>query len=510
MNGLVRSIKGPNHKWWALVTVAIGTFMSCLDASIVNISLPAILAYFKSDLATIEWVVLAYLLAITALLLTVGRLADLLGRKRVYTVGFAVFTLGSLLCGLAASPLQLILARVFQAIGAAMLQANGMAITGAVFPAEERGRALGINGTVVATGFIVGPTIGGFLVSSFGWRSIFLVNVPIGVVGILMALLVLDERRISFQRQGQRQRFDLPGALVVSLALIALLFGLDQGQARGWTSPPILGLLAFAAAAFAAFVAVEARAEAPLMSLAFFRIRAFSAGTLAAFLSFLATSANSFLMPFFLELVMGYDPLKAGLLLMPTPIALAVIAPFSGWLSDRFGARILSSVGMGVTAVALVLLALLTPQASYTDVVLRLVLLGIGSGIFNSPNSSAVLGSIPRAHYGVASGFLSMVRNSGQVIGVALSGALLVGAVAPVVGAAGLGALQHATSPALRDALVDAFMSGFSLAFYISAALAAFGMFSSFSRGKRPPSGQRAAAPAWAAADEGALRDVAD
>ena len=231
------SIGGPNHKWWALGTVAIGTFMSTLDSSIVNIALPSILRDFRSDLATIEWVVLAYLLTITALLLTVGRLADLWGRKKVYTIGFGVFTLGSLLCGLAASPLQLILSRVAQAVGAAMLQANGLAITSAVFPREERGRALGINGAVVATGLTVGPTVGGLLVGAFGWRSIFLVNLPVGVVGIAMALVILEEGRISFQREGPRQRFDLLGAVLVTVGLVALLLGLNQGQGRGWGSP---------------------------------------------------------------------------------------------------------------------------------------------------------------------------------------------------------------------------------------------------------------------------------
>jgi MFS family permease len=198
MNRLDASIHGPNHKWWALATVALGTYMSTLSTSVVNIALPTILRDLRSDLATIEWVVLAYSLTLTAVLLAVGRLADLWGRKRVYTLGFAIFTLCSLSCGLAATPLLLIAARVAQGLGAAMLQANGLAITGAVFPREERGRAVGLNGTVVATGITSGSAIGGLLVGAFGWRSVFLVNIPVGLLGIAMALLVLDERRISF------------------------------------------------------------------------------------------------------------------------------------------------------------------------------------------------------------------------------------------------------------------------------------------------------------------------
>lgn len=477
---------GRHHKWWALVTVALGTFMATLDASIVNVSLPAILQDFHTDLPTIEWVILAYLLAITALLLTFGRLADIWGRKKVYTLGFAIFTTGSLLCGLAGSPRQLILARVFQAIGAAMLQANGLAITGAVFPREERGRALGINGAVVATGFTIGPTIGGILVSAFSWRAIFLVNLPIGLVGIALALLILEERRISFQAGGDAaRRFDLAGAVVVSVALVTLLLGLNQGQDRGWGSPFILGLLATAVVSFALFLAIERRVAAPLISLALFRIRGFSIGSLAALLSFLALSANGFLMPFFLQLILGYDPARAGLLLTPTSLAQAVVAPVSGWLSDRFGARLLSSVGLAITSVALFLLGQLTAGAHYASVIAYLVLLGLGSGIFNSPNTSEVLGSIPRERYGVAAGFLSMVRNSGQVIGVALAGALLLSQFAPGPGHAGLGTLGTSAPGALAGPLRAAFLAGFQRAYLVAALLALSGVVASVARGRR-------------------------
>lgn len=511
---LQRSIHGPRHKWWALATVALGTFMSTLDSSIVNISLPSILSYFRSDLATIEWVVLAYLLTITALLLTFGRLADIWGRKKVYTIGFAVFTLGSLLCGLSASPLQLILARIVQAVGGAMVQANGLAITGAVFPGAERGRALGINGAIVATGITAGPTIGGVLVSLFGWQSIFLVNLPIGIIGIALALVVLEEGRISFRDTGPgaARRFDPLGAILVSVALVTLLLGLNQGPERGWGSPLIVGLLGLAAVSFLAFLRVERRAVAPLIDLALFRIRAFATGSLAALLSFLAISANAFLMPFFLQLVLGYGPARAGLLLTPTSLTFAVLAPVSGWLSDRLGARVLSSIGLAATSVALALLGRLTADAHYADVLVRLILLGIGIGLFNSPNTSAVFGAAPRERYGTVGGFLSMMRNSGNVVGVALAGAILLAAIAPAVGDHGLDALRGDRPGVDRAPLIAAFMTGFGRAYTVSAVLAACGAAISLSRG-RPASSASARGEATAVASPprpAAAKEVAD
>ena len=481
--GLQRAIQGPNHKWWALVTVALGTFMATLDSSIVNISLPAILTYFHSDLATIQWVVLAYLLAITSLLLTFGRLADIWGRKKVYTIGFGVFTLGSLACGLAPTPTFLIAARVAQAVGAAMLQANGLAITNAVFPGKERGRALGINGTVVATGTTLGPTIGGVLVGVFGWQSIFFVNLPVGLVGIGLAMLVLQEERISTRREGAAARFDPLGAILISIALIALLLGLNRGDVARWGSPQILGLFATAIICFGAFIYVERRVVAPILDLTLFRIRAFATGNIAALCSFLAISTNAFLMPFFLQLVLGFSPAQAGLLLTPTSLTLAVVAPLSGWLSDRLGARLLSSLGLAISALALLSLSFLTAGAHYSDVLFRLILLGVGIGIFNPPNSSAIFSSVPRDRYGVVGGFLSMVRNSGQVVGVAIAGALIVAAIAPVVGEAGLDALRSGAGGGSSNALLNAFMQGFRHAFILSAILAAFGAVVSVLRG---------------------------
>ena len=475
---------GPRHKWWTLGTVAVGILMSTLDSGIVNVGLPTITAAFHTDLATVEWIVLAYLLTITILLLSIGRLADMLGRKQVYTAGFVVFTVGSALCGAAPTAEALIAFRVLQAVGASMLMANGMAITSAVFPPGERGKALGINGAVVATGTTVGPTLGGLLIAWLGWRSTFYVNVPIGIVGTALALYVLQEKRISAARS-PGQRFDLAGALTAAVALLALLLALTHGQEWGWKSLPTLALLALFAALLTAFLAVEFRHPQPMLHLGLFRVRAFALGSLAACLSFLALSANAFLMPFYLQLILGYGPDTAGILMTPSSLTIALVAPLSGWLSDRVGARILSSLGLAVNCLALLSLSRLGPTATYGDVLGRLLLLGVGSGLFQSPNNSSVIGSVPRESYGVASGFVSMMRNLGTVTGVALAGAILMGSMAPVVGHAGLGALRVGGQlPAGQQArLVAAFIRGFGNAYAVGAGIAVFGVVASLIRG---------------------------
>ncbi|MCL4458803.1 MAG: MFS transporter [Chloroflexi bacterium] len=482
---LSRLTEGESHKWWALGTVAIGIFMASLDGSIVNIGLPTIMRFFRTDLPTIEWVVMAYLFTISVLLLPFGRLADMVGRKRVYTAGFIVFTSGSALCGAAQSPWQLILFRVLQAIGASMLMANGMAITTAVFPSRERGKALGINATIVATGATVGPTLGGLLIGWLGWRSIFYVNVPVGVIGTVMALLMLSEERISVLSGRPRLAFDLLGALTVAVSVLALLVALTNSQDSGWGSPSVSFLLVMFFVFLVAFLVIERHVQHPMVDLSLFRSRFFAAGNAAACLSYLAISANMFLMPFFLQLVLGYTPVQAGVLLTPVSLVIAVVAPLSGWLSDRLGARLLSSLGLAINCLALFSLSQLSISSGYGDVLARLTLLGLGQGMFQSPNNSAVMGSVPRERYGLASGFLSMMRNLGMVGGVAVSGTILASGMSSIVGHATLHDLPAATGQGGNALLLTAFMRGFQLAYSAAAAIAAIGIAASLVRGRR-------------------------
>jgi EmrB/QacA subfamily drug resistance transporter len=488
------NVHGDNHRWWVLGTVGIGIFMSTLDASIVNISLPTIMGYFKASLAMSEWVILSYLLVITGLLLPLGRLADMTGRKKVFRLGFILFSLGSALCALSQNPSQLILFRSLQAVGAAMLMANSFAIVTAVFPPTERGRALGINGTIMAIGFTIGPTLGGFLVSTLGWRSIFYVNVPVGVIGTLMAAYVLKEHLVSSPMQ-DKQSFDFLGAALIVTGLTALLLGLTTGQEGDWGSPPVIVELAVAAITLALVPIWEAKTSQPLVDLTLFKNRLFSFGNIAGFLSFLGTSANLFLMPFFLQLSLGQSPLHAGLLMTPTALAITVVAPLSGWLSDRLGARVLSSLGLAINAATLFWISTLTRQATYQDVLVRLVVLGVGQGLFQSPNNSSVMGSVPRHSLGVAGGFLSMMRNIGQVVGMALAGTILASTMVAIVGHASFEALQAGSVSGERAAIQAAFMAGMQRAYLVAAVISFLGLWTSLVRGKPEPGVQHLQVP---------------
>lgn len=476
-------VHGDNHHWWALGTVSIGTFMATLDASIVNISLPTIMGDFKSSLAISEWIILCYLLVIIGLLLPLGRLADMTGRKKIFRLGFVLFSLGSGLCALSRNPGQLIFFRAVQAVGAAMLMANSFAIITAVFPPQTRGRGLGLMGTVVAVGFTIGPSLGGFLVSAFGWRSIFYVNVPVGAIGIAMATYILNERLVS-PTLGQKKSFDFIGAALVIIGLSALLLGLTTGQEGNWGTKQVLIELALAVCALVLVPIWEARTAEPLIDLHLFKNRLFSFGNLAGFLSFLAVSANAFLMPFFLQLALGYNPLHAGLLMTPTALAIAVVSPLSGWLSDRLDTRILSSLGLAVSTTALVWLSMLKAQAGYHDVLVRLLLLGTGQGLFQSPNNSSVMGSVPRQSLGIAGGFLSMMRNVGQVVGIALAGTILAGTMVSTLGHASFEALHAGGSSLHKTPALTAFLTGMHRAYLTASFICFLAMWTSLIRGK--------------------------
>jgi EmrB/QacA subfamily drug resistance transporter len=364
-----------------------------------------------------------------------------------------------------------------------MLMANSFAIITAVFPPEKRGRALGIAGAVVATGFTVGPSLGGFLVSALGWRSIFYVNVPVGLVGILMAASTLDEQTVS-PTLGQKRGFDFLGAALILIGLSALVLGLTTGQTGQWGTPPVVFELVTAAVALTLVPIWEARTTHPLIDPQLFNNRLFSFGNLAGFLSFLAISTNAFLMPFFLQLALGYSPFEAGLLMTPTALTIAVVAPVSGWLSDRTGPRLLSTVGLAVNACALFWLSVLNLQSTYHDVLIRLILLGVGQGLFQSPNNSSVMGSVPRHSLGIAGGLLSLMRTVGQVVGIAMAGSIVAAGMVDVAGHASFQALHAGDSAAQRAPVLAAFLVGMYHAYAVAALICFLGMWTSLVRGK--------------------------
>jgi EmrB/QacA subfamily drug resistance transporter len=466
-------------KWAILAIVAVGVFMATLDSSIVNISLPKIASYFNVPLSgAVEWVIIAYLVATAAILLTAGRLADMIGRKTVWLTGLLLFTAGSALCGAAPSLIVLIASRIFQGLGGALLMAVSPALLVSAFPPHERGRALGLNAVTVALGISVGPTLGGLITASLTWRWIFYVNVPIGIIGILATLRVLTER--THRSPG---RFDPLGALLLAVGLAALTGGLSFGQEIGWTSPLLIGLLAVGIIALAMLPFVEKRAPNPIIDFAMFRNRVFFSANISLVLSFLALFAVSFMLPFYLEELRGFPTELAGVLMTPLPIVIAVVAPISGSLADRIGTRWLAAGGLTIACIGLVLISQLTEHSSIFDIVWRLVFTGIGQAIFQSPNNSALLGSAPRNQQGSASGFLATGRTMGQSLSVALSGAIFAG-----LGGADAGLLLAANHsqvvPGQLVALQHTFTSSFQATFIVCACIAAIGIFTSLVRGK--------------------------
>ncbi len=411
----------PRYRWFILATVSIATFMSTLDSSIVNVALPTISSEWHANLSTLQWVVTAYLLTISSLLPVFGRIADLLGRRRVYSWGFLVFTLGSILCGVAPNIWFLIGMRILQAIGASMLMANSAALIIANFSPKERGRALGLTGTVVALGSLTGPALGGVLVGLLNWRSIFYINLPIGILGYLAARIILPHD----QPHQNKETFDFVGALFFTLGMISLLFSISNGQSWGWRSSPILGGLFVGTLSLAFFFHTKLRVSNPMIDLSLFRIRPFFIGNITGLLSFVAMFANVMLMPFYLQHILNYSPAQVGLLMTAFPLTMAIISPISGHASDRIGPIALTTSGLLVTAIGLYYLSTLTITSLFWQIVPGLLLMGIGSGLFQSPNNSSVMSCVPPNKLGVAGGISALVRNVGMVIGIAFSVSLL-------------------------------------------------------------------------------------
>jgi EmrB/QacA subfamily drug resistance transporter len=487
-------------KWAMFGVVAIGVFMATLDTSIVNISLPAIATAFHHGLGgLVEWVVIAYLIVIAAVLITIGRLADIVGHKPIWVTGLIVFTAGSAICGASPTLEFLVAARALQGLGGAMLMAISPAMLTGAFPASERGRALGLNAVTVALGVSVGPTLGGFITQNFTWRWIFYVNVPVGIVGIVTALMVL-----RWQRGARRGRFDPLGAVLLALGLLALTLALSFGQEWGWTSTREIALLVGAAAAFVVFAWIEMRVPDPVVDLTLFRNRVFTSAGLSSLLSFMALFAVGFLMPFYLEELRGFSTEEAGLLLTPLPAALALVAPVSGLLADRFGTRWLAASGLALGCAGLALLAQLGTQSSPLDIAWRLGVIGVGQGLFQSPNNSALMGAAPRNRQGVASGFLATLRVMGQTLSVALAGAVFASGGGTAAGQLLVSHEHGVTVSASQVAALQAvFLAALHRAFIVCAIIAAAGIFASLVRGKqdRPAPGVARAGEAHQARD---------
>lgn len=412
----------PYYPWLVVGTVCIGAFMGQLDASIAQLVLPTLEQVFVVPLSSVEWIALAYLLTLAALLAPVGRLADIAGRKLLYTLGFFIFVVGSALCGAAPSLRVLIGSRVLQAVGAAFLQANSVAIVTAAAGPKRRGKAIGIQGTAQAIGLSVGPALGGLLISALGWRWVFFINVPVGFLGIVAGWYVLP--RTAGLRY-ERQPFDVGGTLLLATAMVSVMLVLSMGQTWGWASSSSVALIVVSVLTVSAFIWREGHTTGPVVDLSLFRSRAFSLGNVTGLLSYGVTFGIFLLVPYELERLYHDTPLRAGALLTAVPVALAIVAPISGAWSDRVGARPPTVSGMFIATSALTVLALTVSAGNTAILVASLAALGVGLGLFTPSNNSSIMGSAPPTRLGVAGGVLNMMRSLGTSLGVALSGTVL-------------------------------------------------------------------------------------
>ncbi len=410
-----RVAESPRAAWLTVATVSVGAFMGQLDASIVNLAYPSIQQAFHASLGAVQWVGLAYLSVLIAAVAAVGRLADMLGRKLLYTYGFLVFGIGSGLCAIAPTLLALDAFRVLQAVGAVMLQANSVAIIAASLSRRRLGRGIGAQGTAQALGLGFGPLVGGLLIGLAGWRLIFLVNVPVSIVGVVTAWVFVPRSR----GLAEHEPFDWPGLVVFVPALVCMLLALSFGNDRGWGSAEVLVLLAGATSAAAAFGLREWRTRHPLIHLGLFRRRRFSIGVASSLLSFLVLFGVLFVTPFYLERGRGASAASAGLIVSALPLAMAVAAPLSGRIGDRIGARLPTGAGMLIAAAGCAV-ALARPGGT-AGLVAGLATCGAGLGLFTPANGAAMMASVPQRRVGVASGIVNLTRGMGTALGLSLT-----------------------------------------------------------------------------------------
>jgi EmrB/QacA subfamily drug resistance transporter len=419
---------GPSYRWWLLLVTSLGALLASITSGTLVIALPQILRDLHTDLFALLWIIVGYTLVVTVLVLNAGRLADRFGRARTFTLGLAIFTLASAFCAIAPGVITLIAGRIVQGIGGAFMFANSSALVTDAFPRRELGRALGINAMVVGAGLMLGPILGGWL-TAFGWRFVFWFNVPLGLVGLVAAWLILVERHPPERNLS----LDWLGSGIYLVTLMALMTSLAFGGIYGWTTWWVLG-------GFVAFIVlvpvllwVEGRVRSPLIDLTLFEDRLFTMGNLTGLLNGVARNSVLFLLVFYLQGVKGADPVTAGIELAPLAVGLLVLSPISGALADRFGSRALATAGMLVTAVGLAGLLTIQVDTPFWQLVLWQLVIGAGSGLFNAPNTSAVMGVVPPAKRGIGAGMRAMLVNTGFIVSIALAIGLMTTAMNPSV-----------------------------------------------------------------------------
>ncbi|MHB8585722.1 MAG: MFS transporter [Thermoplasmatota archaeon] len=479
------------YKWKALSVTSVGSFMAAVDGTIVLLALLPIAANFQADFVLTVWVVIAYLLVNTAFVLSFGRVGDMYGRKNMYNLGFVVFTVGSTLSGLAPSAILLILFRAVQGLGAALLTANSFAIISEAFPPEERGKAFGVNAIVWGVGAVLGIILGGIIINFISWRWIFLINLPIGILGTIWA-----RRALHAHGSGQRHdTFDIAGALLFTGGLLALLVGVTWGLLNSWTSTVSEAALLLAPVAFAAFGLWEWRVTRdPIVDFDLFRTRAFAFAVGAAAFQSVATFSVNFLLVFYLEGISGLDILTASYLIVPMAIAIAATGPIAGRVSDRVGSRAVATTGLIIQGMALLALSRLTTTTSLLELGVVEAVFGCGAGMFFPSNTSAIMSASPSKTFGAASGIMNTFRNTGQVLSFAVGLLAATHALPPtIVEKLFVGTLTGKLPPALAGS----YLTGESAAFEVGVLflLVAIGLSVLRGQGVSSPGARRDARP---------------
>jgi EmrB/QacA subfamily drug resistance transporter len=482
-----------DRKWWTLIAVSVAIFMLLLDITVVNVALPDIQRSLHSSFSDLQWVVNAYALTLAAFLLTSGSVADLIGRRRVFVVGLVVFTVSSAVCGLSTTPLMLNLARAVQGTGGAMMFATALALIAQAFHGKERGTAFGVFGAVTGGAVAIGPVLGGVITSGIGWEWIFFVNVPIGVIAVFIAIT-----RVADSRDPNATGVDWPGLTTFSGSLFLLVYALVQGNEKGWGSTEIVSFLIGAAVLMTLFIVVELRRSEPMLDLSLFRRPAFSGASIVAF----CLSGSFFAMFLYLTLyiqdVLGYSPLQAGLRFLPSTLLSFIVAPIAGRLSVRVPVRLLLGSGLLLIGIGLLTMTVVDAASTWTVLIPGFVLAGTGVGLVNPPLASTAVGVVPVEHSGMASGINSTFRQVGIATGIAGLGAVFQHSVTHGTTAALLASghareivstahgqlgtllesgevtrIASSLSPAARTALDHSYRVGFTGAFTTIAAIAA-------------------------------------
>ena len=498
--------RGENYRYWAFLALAIGLFTSVSDMGSVAVALPSISNHFETALPTTQWVLIGYTLTISALLLPMGRFADIAGRKRIYLIGFVIFVAAACLAGMAPNMTSLIAIRILQGAGAAMTQGTSMAMIVASFPPEERGKALGLQMSMVGAGGVAGPAIGGFIVEVLGWQWVFFGTALLASVAIIAAMVLIDSSRVG-QARGTRIRYDWIGAALSIGALIAFLNGMTWAPSIGYGHPFVVAALAGSATLLVAFVVQELRSPSPMMDIRLFKRRLFALGVLASYLNFLGMQSVRFLMPFYLQAVLGLSPGQVGLIIVPGAIGMIITGPLSGRLSDKFGWRSFTMGGLLVSAAGLLILSTLQPTTPFWIAMAGMIMQSTGIGLFNAPNNSSILSAVEPSKFGVISGFLNLVRNSGNLCSIAIATAI----VTATMGSLGYEPSLAGVTAEGSEGLLSAFTSGLRVAYSIMAVVVLAGVVASAFKGPRyrpePETPDLQSAPA---SEKASVRQAAD